>query len=260
MERAPVQPGHHHGPLLELTVHISCGESGCASPEGEPRSAQILRLNSQQPVGDLDHSASWRPDQLLSGRPAAVALAHYGGHSRYSHHDRDPNQGPTLGLAPSRPSDVVRVSNGAQVRLIPPVVYLLPFALMGALQRWRPWTIPGGAALRVAGLALVVSGIALMLWSFVTLMAAQTTVIPWEQVSSVVVTGPFRLSRNPIYLADAITYLGGTLLISSWWPFLVLPGIVLVVRRRIIDREERYLHERFGERYRLYQLRVRRWL
>ena len=141
------------------------------------------------------------------------------------------------------------MSTGAQVRLVPPVAYLVPFALMWALQRWRPWTIPGGVALRVAGLALVVSGIALMLWSFVTLMRADTTVIPWEQVSSVVVAGPFRFSRNPIYLADAITYLGGTLLISSWWPFLLLPGIVLVMRRKVIDREERYLNERFGEKY-----------
>ena len=72
--------------------------------------------------------------------------------------------------------------------------------------------------------------------------------------------GPFRFSRNPIYLADALTYLGGTLLISCWWPFLVLPGIVLVMRRKVIDREERYLTERFGEEYRQYQFRVRRWL
>jgi protein-S-isoprenylcysteine O-methyltransferase Ste14 len=75
-----------------------------------------------------------------------------------------------------------------------------------------------------------------------------------------VVAGPFRFSRNPIYLADATTYLGGTLLISSWWPFLLLPGIVLVMRRKVIDREERYLNERFGEKYRQYQFRVRRWL
>ena len=152
------------------------------------------------------------------------------------------------------------MSTGAQVRLIPPVVYLTPFALMWALQQWRPWTIPGAAATNLAGLALIASGIFLMLWSFVTLTRANTTVIPWQQVSAIVATGPFRFSRNPIYLADAITYLGGSLAIHSWWPLLVVPGIVLVMRRKVIDREERYLTEHFGDAYREYQLRVRRWL
>jgi protein-S-isoprenylcysteine O-methyltransferase Ste14 len=152
------------------------------------------------------------------------------------------------------------VITGAQVRLIPPLVYLVPFALTWALQRWRPWTIPGGTALGVAGLAMVAGGIVLMVWSFVTLTRAHTTVVPWEQVSAVVTAGPFRFSRNPIYLADAITYLGGSLLVHSWWPLLVLPGIVLVMRRKVIDREERYLTERFGDAYRDYQLQVRRWL
>ena len=152
------------------------------------------------------------------------------------------------------------MSTGAQVRLIPPVVYFTPFALMWALQQWRPWTIPSGAATNIAGLALIASGIFLMLCSFVTLTRANTTVIPWQQVSAIVATGPFRFSRNPIYLADAITYLGGSLAIHSWWPLLVVPGIVLVIRRKVIDREERYLTEHFGDAYREYQLRVRRWL
>ena len=155
---------------------------------------------------------------------------------------------------------MVEVSTGAQVRLIPPAVYAVPFAFMWALQRWRPWTTGDSAALSVAGLSLVVSSIALMLWSFVTLSRAHTTVIPWQQVSTIVATGPFRFSRNPIYLADAITYLGGSLLIHSWWPLIVLPGIVLVMRRKVIDREELYLTERFGEAYRQYELRVHRWL
>lgn len=155
---------------------------------------------------------------------------------------------------------MVEVSTGAQVRLIPPVVYAVPFAFMWALQRWRPWTSGDSVALSVAGLSLVVSSIALMLWSFVTLSRAHTTVIPWKQVSSIVATGPFRFSRNPIYLADAIAYLGGSLLIHSWWPLIVLPGIVLTMRRKVIDREELYLTERFGEAYRQYELRVHRWL
>ena len=155
---------------------------------------------------------------------------------------------------------MVRVSAGARVRLIPPVVYFGPFSVMWGLQWWRPWTIPGGLTLTVTGLVLVLAGIALTTWAVVTFRSAHTTVIPWEQVSAMVSTGPFRLSRNPIYLADAIAYLGATLLIHSWWPLVVLPGILVVIRRKVIDREEHYLTERFGDAYRNYQPRVRRWL
>lgn len=155
---------------------------------------------------------------------------------------------------------MVRTPAGAQVRLIPPLVYFVPFGLLWALHRWQPWTIPGGGALTVAGLVMVLAGIALTVWSASTFSRAHTTIIPWEQVSAMVMTGPFQLSRNPIYLADTIAYLGGTLLIRSWWPLVILPGILVVTRRKVIDREERYLTERFDDTYREYQLRVRRWL
>ena len=149
---------------------------------------------------------------------------------------------------------------GAEIRLIPPVVYFGVFALMWAVNWWRPWLIPDGSGLRMAGLALVLAGVALTIWAATTFGRAHTTVVPWEQVNAMVTTGPFQLSRNPIYLADAIAYLGGTLLIQSWWPLLALPPVLLVIRRKVIDREEHYLTERFGDAYRDYQLRVRRWL
>ncbi len=152
------------------------------------------------------------------------------------------------------------MSTGAQVRLIPPVVYFVPFTVMWALHWRQRWTIPGGVALTVAGLTLVIIGLALSVWTVWAFARAHTTVIPWEHVSAMVTTGPFRISRNPIYLSDAIAYLGGTLILHSWWPLLVLPGILWVIRRRVIDREELYLTGRFGDAYRQYQLRVRRWI
>jgi protein-S-isoprenylcysteine O-methyltransferase Ste14 len=155
---------------------------------------------------------------------------------------------------------VEQVSTGAHVRLLPPVVYFGPFSLMWALHWWRPWTIPGGTAMTVAGMVLVLIGIALTFWSVTALRRAHTTVIPWERVSAMVTTGPFRFSRNPIYLADAIAYLGATLIIHSWWPLVVLPGVLLMMWHKVIDREERYLAERFGDAYRDYQRHVRRWL
>jgi len=152
------------------------------------------------------------------------------------------------------------MTTGAQVRLLPPLVYFGPFAVMWALDRWHPWAIPGGGVVTVAGLVLVLIGVSLTFWSAVIFRRAHTTIIPWEQVSAIVTTGPFAFSRNPIYLADAIAFVGLTMVIRSWWPLLVLPGILIVIRRQVIDREERYLTDRFGEPYRAYQLGVRRWI
>ena len=112
MEGASVQPGHHQGRLLQLGVHISGGEPCGPGPDGEPCGAQILSLHRQQSVDPL----------VLPGL-----------HSRYSDHARDPSQGPTPRCAPARPLRVVGVSTGAPVRLSPPVVYALPFALMWGL-------------------------------------------------------------------------------------------------------------------------------
>ena len=67
---------------------------------------------------------------------------------------------------------------GAAVRLIPPAVYFVPFAVMWGLHWWRPRTIPGGIALTVLGLALILIGVALSLWAVATLMRAGTTFIP----------------------------------------------------------------------------------
>jgi protein-S-isoprenylcysteine O-methyltransferase Ste14 len=161
---------------------------------------------------------------------------------------------------PTKELSIVASATGAQIRLVPPVVYFGAFAVMWALHWWRPWTTPGGDVLAVAGLALVLAGVALTIWSAATFSRAHTTIIPWGQVSALVTSGPFRISRNPIYLADAIAYLGGTLLIQSWWPLVALPGVLVVIRLKVINHEERYLTERFGDAYREYQLSVRRWL
>jgi protein-S-isoprenylcysteine O-methyltransferase Ste14 len=85
-------------------------------------------------------------------------------------------------------------------------------------------------------------------------------VVPWEEASRLVTEGPFRLSRNPIYLGDALAYVGVSVLIGSWWPLLVLPAVLLAMLRLVITREEEYLATRFGAAYAAYRSRVRRWV
>ena len=87
-----------------------------------------------------------------------------------------------------------------------------------------------------------------------------STIVPHHAVSSLVTTGPYRFSRNPMYAGLAVAHVGGALLAGTWWPLVTLPFAVLAVRQIVIGPEERYLAARFGQVYADYRARVRRWL
>ena len=151
-------------------------------------------------------------------------------------------------------------TRGADVRVVPPLLYLVPFAVAAAVHLWLPLRLPGGPAVAIAGLVLLVAGIALIATGVATVVRHRTALLPHHVVSTLVTTGVFRLSRNPMYTGFAVAYLGGALLLDSWWPLIALPAVLVAVRRLVIDREERYLASRFGEQHRSYSARVRRWL
>ena len=156
-----------------------------------------------------------------------------------------------------------RRGRGAPVRLLPPLVFLLPLLVGIVLGRLVPWRLPASGSWRGAlpalGLLLLVGGVALMAWAAVVLWRHQTTVIPWGHVEHLMTGGPFRLMRNPIYVGDVLVYLGGTLVAGTWWPLALMPLPLFVMKRYVIAREEAYLLERFGEAYAAYCRRVRRW-
>ena len=152
---------------------------------------------------------------------------------------------------------------GARVfRLPPPLYYGAAFAAGIALRGASvPLAIGGarGAAVAV-GVPFVVAGAALALAAVTAVVRHRTTIVPHHEVSALVTTGAYRISRNPMYTALAIAYLGSALLVGSWWPLATLPFALLAVRRVVIEPEERYLAGRFGQAYADYRARVRRWL
>jgi len=79
-------------------------------------------------------------------------------------------------------------------------------------------------------------------------------------VSRLVTTGPFRLTRNPMYAGHVVVLVGVALRAGSWWPLLVAPLCMQATTRLVILPEEEYLTRRIGEDYRRYQARVRRWI
>lgn len=109
------------------------------------------------------------------------------------------------------------------------------------------------------GLPLVLAGALLIIWAVRTLM--KSNVDPrFKPVETIVITGPYGYTRNPMYLAFTIIYAGIALAINSFWPFIFLPLLLGLMHYGVIRREERYLEERFSGEYRAYRGRVRRWI
>ena len=89
---------------------------------------------------------------------------------------------------------------------------------------------------------------------------ARTPIDPRKSVARLVTHGPFRFTRNPSYLSFAVYYVGIASLVNTRWPLFLLPLVLLVVQRGVIEREEQYLERKFGQEYLRYKARVRRWI
>jgi protein-S-isoprenylcysteine O-methyltransferase Ste14 len=110
------------------------------------------------------------------------------------------------------------------------------------------------------GVGLLMIGIFLAMWGFVTFRRAGTAIIPHQSASRLVVSGPYRFTRNPMYTGLTMQYIGVSALLATAWPLLLLPVVLFIVFRFVIQREERYLEDAFGTEYAEWCGRVRRWL
>jgi protein-S-isoprenylcysteine O-methyltransferase Ste14 len=116
------------------------------------------------------------------------------------------------------------------------------------------------SAWRTPGWVLIVIGAGLMVSAVVTFRRAGTTPNPTKPAAALALGGPYRFTRNPMYVGWVLVYLGGVLVVNAAWPLLFLPVVIAVVHRTFIAKEERYLEQKFGAAYRQYKARVRRWL
>jgi len=152
--------------------------------------------------------------------------------------------------AADRPGVVVR----------PPLLYLGSLAAGIGLDVLFPAPIPPhGLRLPIAAV-LVAAGLGLLAACFRRFQAAGTNLPTWLPATALVTSGPYRFSRNPIYLALTVAYLGLAIGYGSLWLLILLAPLLIVMRHGVIAREERYLEGKFGEPYRAYRSRVRRWL
>ncbi|MDQ2669363.1 MAG: isoprenylcysteine carboxylmethyltransferase family protein [Gemmatimonadota bacterium] len=145
----------------------------------------------------------------------------------------------------------------------PPLLFVAGFVAGLLVDGVVPIGLLGAAGRRtavIAGWTMVVAGLALMAAGLVTFVGARTAVMPHLPARRLVTSGPYRFTRNPMYLGLTIAYAGIALLIDTAWPLIVLPLVLALLVRVVIRREERYLEHAFGGEYREYCRRVGRWI
>jgi protein-S-isoprenylcysteine O-methyltransferase Ste14 len=148
----------------------------------------------------------------------------------------------------------------APVRVLAPLVFAAEFAIGALIQGRVPLSVPHGAYRWFAGAAPVAAGLAIGASALAVMRRAGTSPNPHVATSALVEAGPYRFTRNPMYLSMVLIFAGLACLLLEPWALFLLPFAVIVVDRWVIRPEERYLAAKFGEPYAGYMRRVRRWI
>lgn len=157
----------------------------------------------------------------------------------------------------SGPSDFTRQPNTIPW---PPLLLLAGIAAGAALGSWLPFAVAMPAVLQAAGYLLIAAGIAFDFSAIWTMWRARTNILPHKAAGTLVTNGPFRLSRNPIYVGNTTTLFAMAFAFSNLWYVIAAFVMALLVDRLAIRREEIHLASRFGEAWKAYASRTPRWL
>lgn len=151
-------------------------------------------------------------------------------------------------------------SAGPGIRIPPPVIYLAALVIGSVLDYQWPLSPLLGSSRYVVGSIIALAGGLIMPPVLVRFRRSGTTIDVRKPATALITEGPYRFSRNPIYVSLTLLYLGiGTLLNNAWILILVAP-VFLVMNLWVVSREERHLEATFGEEFLRYKAAVRRWL
>jgi len=146
----------------------------------------------------------------------------------------------------------------------PPLLFVITFFAGVGLHKLLPITIPSTGFLRTthfAGIGLIVAGVLFALTSVaIFLVLARTTLIPHGSASKLVNWGPYRVSRNPMYVSLVVVFLGVAGLLGLVWPLLLLPIPISIMHRITIPFEEARMRSLFGDEFEKYCVQTRRWI
>lgn len=151
----------------------------------------------------------------------------------------------------------------AEVAIKPPLLFLGALALGSVLTLFLPigpgLASPNGLGLTV-GFIFMALGLTLAVFSMRAFHRAGTVVVPGQPATALVITGPYHVTRNPIYVGFVLVYFGLSLVLTSIWVLVLLIPALMILQRGVVVPEEAYLERKFGDAYRRYTARVPRWL
>jgi len=149
----------------------------------------------------------------------------------------------------------------ADVHILPPLVFLAAIALGMLLQLAVALRFAEQSGLRLPlGLALIALGVAAMAWAIVWMRRTRQDPDPRKPTPELIAGGPYRFSRNPIYVGMALIQTGIGVVLGNLWVLLLLVPVLAILQRGVIEKEEAYLARKFGDSYARYRESVRRWL
>ena len=141
----------------------------------------------------------------------------------------------------------------------PPLVFGVPLLLALGVNAINPRSLLPAPWPMILGPACLAVGL-LALPALFAFWRAGTRPEPWKPSTALVISGPYRFTRNPMYVGMTAIYLGITFWVNTPWPLPLLPLVLAVMQYGVVAREETYMERRFGAEYRAYMERVRRWL
>jgi len=151
-------------------------------------------------------------------------------------------------------------SDKANVVAFPPLLFGATLVIGVLLSYLFPTPLLSPTTALVIGLVLLISGVITLLLAFQGMIQHKTTIHPKGATTAIVSNGLYRYTRNPMYLSLTLIYVGVSVATNAWWGLLLLIPLLLVVQKGIVEREEQYLTQKFGEEYLSYKSQVRRWL
>jgi protein-S-isoprenylcysteine O-methyltransferase Ste14 len=157
-------------------------------------------------------------------------------------------------------TDEAKQADHARVAFHPPLLSLACLGL-GFLLRWlAPLSVPTSTVPAMIGPAIVALAFAIFSWAVGTMLRGHASIPTNRPTDTIVTGGPFRFSRNPIYLSMILLQIGVGAWTRSLWFFVLAAISVALLTWGVILREERYLEQKFGDEYFSYKSRVRRWI
>ena len=156
--------------------------------------------------------------------------------------------------------EMFSAQDSARVRIPPPLIYAVGLGAGLLLSKWIPSRWLSAAISRLSGWTLVVAACSLAAPSLAIFLHRKTAIRPDRPATTLALSGPYRLTRNPMYLSLALLYAGIAILYQSIWAMVFLLPVLFIIYRHVIVPEELYLERRFGPTYAHYRTRVRRWI